>query len=135
MHVVFKPDPSANSQFVVFAAGEHLTKGTLVSLIHPATMAILFGSTLWTGFLGWQWRRTRTIPDELKALKKEQAPAGEDGKRPVSPVDARIAELEEVSCSQLLTTMLLFICMEDLGPLLHLQEALHQTDRYRKCFD
>ena len=73
-------------------------------------MATLFASTLWTGFLGWQWRRTRTIPDELKALKKEQAPAGEDGKRPVSPVDARIAELEEVSCSQPITTMLFVDC-------------------------
>ena len=72
-------------------------------------MAILFASTLWTGFLGWQWRRTRTIPDELKALKKEQAPAGEDGKRPVSPVDARIAELEEVSSSQPMTTMLMIV--------------------------
>ena len=91
---------------LVSAAGEHLTKGTLVSLIHPATMALLFASTLWTGFLGWQWRRTRTIPDELKALKKEQAPAGEDGKRPVSPVDARIAELEEVSCSQPMAILL-----------------------------
>ena len=69
-------------------------------------MAILFTSTLWTGFLGWQWRRTRTIPDELKALKKQQAPAGEDGKRPVSPVDAKIAELEEVSCSQPIMTTL-----------------------------
>ena len=68
-------------------------------------MALLFASTLWTGFLGWQWRRTRTIPDELKALKKEQAPAGEDGKRPVSPVDARIAELEEVSGSQPMTIL------------------------------
>ncbi len=102
-------DQSANSSIFVVAAGEHLTKGTLVSLIHPATMAILFASTLWTGFLGWQWRRTRTIPDELKALKKEQAPAGEDGKRPVSPVDARIAELEEVSSSQPMTTMLVIV--------------------------
>lgn len=77
------------------APGEHLTKGTLVSLIHPATMIILFGSTLWAGFLGWQWRRTRTVPDEIKELKKQLPPAGEDGKRPPSPLDAKIAELEE----------------------------------------
>ena len=90
-------------------------------------MALLFGSTLWTGFLGWQWRRTRTIPDELKALKKEQAPAGEDGKRPVSPVDARIAELEEVSGSQPITTMLSINCNKAPGAFVFIRKHVMHT--------
>ena len=72
-------------------------QGTLVSLIHPAIMDFLFLSTLWTGYLGWQWRRTRTIPEELKQLKKELPEKDAEGNRPVSKVDGRIAALEEVS--------------------------------------
>ncbi len=75
-------------------------QGTLVSLIHPAIMDILFLSTLWTGYLGWQWRRTRTIPEELKQLKKELPEKDAEGNRPVSKVDGRIAALEEVGLAQ-----------------------------------
>ena len=60
-------------------------------------MDFLFLSTLWTGYLGWQWRRTRTIPEELKQLKKELPEKDAEGNRPVSKVDGRIAALEEVS--------------------------------------
>ena len=73
-----------------------ILQGTLVSLIHPALMDFLFLSTLWTGYLGWQWRRTRTIPEELKQLKKELPEKDAEGNRPVSKVDGRIAALEEV---------------------------------------
>lgn len=37
-------------------AGNPLLTGKTVSLIHPAIMIFLFGSTAWTGWLGWQWR-------------------------------------------------------------------------------
>ena len=37
-------------------AGNPLLTGKTVSLIHPAVMLFLFGSTAWTGWLGWQWR-------------------------------------------------------------------------------
>lgn len=68
-----------------------------MSLIHPALMDFLFLATLWTGYLGWQWRRTRTIPEELKELRKQLPPKDEEGKRPVTKIDGRIAALEEVS--------------------------------------
>ena len=71
-------------------------QGTLVSLIHPALMDFLLLSTLWTGYLGWQWRRTRTIPEELKQLKQQLPPKDEEGNRPVTKLDGRIAALEEV---------------------------------------
>ena len=32
-------------------------------------MAFLFTASGFTGYLGWQWRRVRTIPDEVAALK------------------------------------------------------------------
>lgn len=75
--------------------GEHLTKGTLVSLIHPAIMDFLFLVTLWQAYLGWQWRRTRTIPEELKTLRQSLPPKDEEGNRPVTKTDGRIAALEE----------------------------------------
>ena len=67
-------------------------------------MDFLFLSTLWTGYLGWQWRRTRTIPEELKQLKKELPEKDAEGNRPVSKVDGRIAALEEVRSAQALST-------------------------------
>jgi len=60
-------------------------------------MDFLFLATLWTGYLGWQWRRTRTIPEELKELRKQLPPKDEEGNRPVTKIDGRIAALEEVS--------------------------------------
>ena len=72
-------------------------QGTLVSLIHPGLMFFLLGAMLWNAYLGWQWKRTRTIPEELKELRKQQPPKDEQGNRPVSKVDGRIAALEEVS--------------------------------------
>jgi Protein of unknown function (DUF4079) len=38
----------------------------LTQLIHPAIMLILFAYFLYTGYLGWQTRRTRTAQGELK---------------------------------------------------------------------
>ncbi len=81
-------------------------QGTLVSLIHPALMDFLFLATLWTGYLGWQWRRTRTIPEELKELRKQLPPKDEEGNRPVTKIDGRIAALEEVSLTNKLAQTL-----------------------------
>ena len=66
-------------------------------------MFFLFGATGYTGWLGLRWRRTREIPDLVKALKKQlpaAAPAAAaDGapsttSPPLSPLDSQIAELE-----------------------------------------
>ena len=41
-------------------------------------MGFLFGASAFTGYLGWQWRRARTIPEEVALLKaslpKESGP-------------------------------------------------------------
>ena len=83
----------------VVAAGpggdNHLLTGQLVSLLHPAIMLFLFGATGYTGWLGLRWRRTREIPDLLRALKAQLPAAPADGApRPPSPLDGQISELE-----------------------------------------
>ena len=41
------------------------------SLIHPATMFALFGTSLYAGITGLQWRRLRGLFDEIKAAQKQ----------------------------------------------------------------
>ena len=48
------------------------------------------------GVLGWEWRRTRLIPGEIKELKAQLPPADEEGKRPPSPIQEQIEALEKV---------------------------------------
>ncbi|KAK9823460.1 hypothetical protein WJX72_002911 [[Myrmecia] bisecta] len=59
-------------------------------------MLFLLGSSLWTGYLGWQWRATRLIPQEIKQLKAQLPKPDAEGKRPPTPLDAEIAELEQI---------------------------------------
>ena len=44
------------------AAGNPLLTGKTISLVHPLIMFTLLGSSIYTGVLGWNWRRTRLIP-------------------------------------------------------------------------
>ena len=74
-----------------------LLEGRTAALVHPAVMIVLFGLTSYAGFLGWQWRRTRTIGDEIKALKAQlPKPAADGAAAPPSPLDGQIAALEKV---------------------------------------
>lgn len=63
-------------------------------MVHPVVMGGLLVYTLWTGYLGWQWRSVRTIQDEINVLKKDVKPA-EEGAAP-SPTELKIKELTEV---------------------------------------
>jgi hypothetical protein len=45
--------------------------GKTASLIHPTTMAALFGTSLYSGYLGLQWRRLRGLSEEIKDLQKQ----------------------------------------------------------------
>jgi len=45
-------------------------EGRTGSLLHPITMGSLLLFSIYTGLLGFQWRRLRTIGDEISALKK-----------------------------------------------------------------
>ncbi|XP_020674228.1 uncharacterized protein LOC110093628 [Dendrobium catenatum] len=48
-----------------------ILEGRSFALIHPLVMGGLFFYTVWTGYLGWQWRRVRTIQEEINELKKQ----------------------------------------------------------------
>ena len=45
--------------------------GKTASLIHPTVMAALFGTSLYSGYLGLQWRRLRGLSEEIKDLQKQ----------------------------------------------------------------
>uniref|UniRef100_A0A0D9YLI5 Uncharacterized protein n=1 Tax=Oryza glumipatula TaxID=40148 RepID=A0A0D9YLI5_9ORYZ len=97
------------------AGGEFgILEGRSVALLHPLVMGGLFAYTLWAGYLGWQWRRVRTIQDEINELKKQLKPAaaaatpaavaaGDSSSSssspppsaPKSPVEIKIDELTE----------------------------------------
>jgi hypothetical protein len=78
-----------------------ILEGRTAALIHPIVMGSLFLATGYAGYLGWQWRRTRTIGEDIKALKaqlpKVAVAAGEAAApAPPSPLDSQIAALEKV---------------------------------------
>lgn len=71
-------------------------------------MGGLFVYTLYAGYLGWQWRRVRTIQEEVNELKKQVKPVAvtPDGGPPaappaLSPLEAKIQQLSEVIKHQL----------------------------------
>jgi hypothetical protein len=76
-----------------------VVEGQLASLAHPAAMFFLFGASVWSGYLGFQWREARALGEAVRALKAQRppAPAGADAAAPTpppSPLDAEIRELE-----------------------------------------
>ena len=90
--------------FAVKGEGGPLLEGRTVSLIHPATMIFLFTASLYAAYLGFQWRRTRTAPEQIKELKAQLPTPDADGKRPSSALDGQIAELEAVGTWDLLAS-------------------------------
>lgn len=78
-----------------------ILEGRSFALIHPIVMGGFFFYTLWAGYLGWQWRRVRTIQNEINELKKQvkPTPVTPDGKpvedAPPSPVEVKIQQLTE----------------------------------------
>jgi Protein of unknown function (DUF4079) len=65
------------------------------SSIHPLTMGSLFVFTLSTAYVGFQWRRQRTLGDEITTLQKRVPPPNLDSSetRKISPLEAQIAAL------------------------------------------
>ncbi|KAK1438075.1 hypothetical protein QVD17_03878 [Tagetes erecta] len=86
-----------------FAAGGEfgILEGRSLALVHPIVMGGLFVYTLYAGYLGWQWRRVRTLQDEINELKKkDKAPVAvtvPEGAAPAppSPVQLQIQRLTE----------------------------------------
>ncbi|XP_054784556.1 uncharacterized protein LOC129291297 [Prosopis cineraria] len=85
----------------IAAGGEFgILEGRTFALIHPIVMGAFFFYTLWAGYLGWQWRRVRTIQNEINELKKQLKPTpvtpdGNPVEAPPSPVELKIQQLTE----------------------------------------
>ncbi|KAK1438066.1 hypothetical protein QVD17_03869 [Tagetes erecta] len=79
-----------------FAAGGEfgILEGRSLALVHPIVMGGLFVYTLYAGYLGWQWRRVRTLQDEINELKKQdKAPVAvtvPEGAAPAPPSPAQL---------------------------------------------
>ncbi|XP_061370383.1 uncharacterized protein LOC133313078 [Gastrolobium bilobum] len=77
-----------------------ILEGRTFALIHPIVMGSLFLYTLWAGYLGWQWRRVRTIQNEINELKKQVKPTqvtpqGKPLEAPPSQIELKIQQLTE----------------------------------------
>ncbi|KAK9145737.1 hypothetical protein Sjap_005640 [Stephania japonica] len=86
------------SKIAIAANGElGVLEGRTVALIHPIVMGGLYLFTLWAGYLGWQWRRVRTIQEEISELKKQlkASSSSTDESSSDSPVEAQIEKLTE----------------------------------------
>jgi Protein of unknown function (DUF4079) len=76
-----------------YAAGPDwgLFEGRIGSLLHPLTMGSLLLFSLYTAYLGLQWRRQRTMGDEIAALKQKLPPAA-----PASNVEQELGAVAAV---------------------------------------
>eukprot|EP00419_Tripos_fusus_P069996 CAMPEP_0172891104 /NCGR_PEP_ID=MMETSP1075-20121228/143010_1 /TAXON_ID=2916 /ORGANISM="Ceratium fusus, Strain PA161109" /LENGTH=259 /DNA_ID=CAMNT_0013745507 /DNA_START=1 /DNA_END=777 /DNA_ORIENTATION=+ len=72
-------------------------EGKASSLVHPLSEGLLFLVTLYTGFLGWQWRQTRVVGMEISDLRA-QVPKDLDPEeeipQAVKELKAQIARLD-----------------------------------------
>jgi len=72
-----------------------ILEGRTAALVHPAVMGTLFVGMLFSAYTGFQWRRARTIAQEIKE-KKAQLPAPDaEGNTPPSPAADEVRALEE----------------------------------------
>ena len=74
-------------------------KGKTLSLLHPVMMLGLLGFSLSTGLLGLQWRRQRTLGDEISALKKTM-PAVAEGEAPTPAALAIQTQVDELTAER-----------------------------------
>ncbi|KAL7565961.1 hypothetical protein ACA910_008417 [Epithemia clementina (nom. ined.)] len=91
---------TATAAFAADSPDWGLFEGRTGSLIHPVIMGGLFLYTLYTAFLGFQWRRQRTMGDDIAQLKA-QLPAkldsvqDDDDESPAPPKSAAQLETEQ----------------------------------------
>ncbi len=62
-----------------------ILEGRTAALVHPAMEFIILGASLYAAYLGWQWRRTRELGEEIRALKAA-APTAAEGAVAPNPV-------------------------------------------------
>jgi hypothetical protein len=91
------PDAIASASLAVAEGLRDFTlfKGKTLSLVHPLMMFSLLAFSLRTAVLGFNWRRQRTIGDEISALKKSLPDLG--GSSTVSDALAAAKEAEDTA--------------------------------------
>jgi hypothetical protein len=69
MLAAMQPEPvlAKGGEFGIF-------EGRIVSLAHPAVMSLMYGASAFSAFSGYQWRRLRTIGDDIKEVKAQIKP-------------------------------------------------------------
>jgi Protein of unknown function (DUF4079) len=70
-------------------------EGRTGSLLHPITMGGLFLYASYTAYLGFQYRRQRTIGDEISAIKKTIPVAAKDADGNELPPSAAVVQAQE----------------------------------------
>ena len=50
-----------------------LLEGRTAALVHPFFLGIMYATSLYAGYLGLQWRKVRTVGEEIQELKKAGA--------------------------------------------------------------
>ncbi|EOD16482.1 hypothetical protein EMIHUDRAFT_415582 [Emiliania huxleyi CCMP1516] len=61
---------AARPEAALAKGGEYgIFEGRIVSLAHPAVMAMMYAATAWAAFTGYQWRQLREIGNQITELK------------------------------------------------------------------
>ena len=68
-----------------------LLEGRTAALVHPFFLGIMYATSLYAGYLGLQWRKVRTVGEEIQELKKA-SPVGADAET-ANPNQSEIDEL------------------------------------------
>lgn len=89
--------PAANA---MAKGGEYgILEKKAVALIHPAIMFGLIAITAYTAVQGWNWRRIRTIGDEISELKAQFPALKSEGIKASSPLSGTISKLNEAKAA------------------------------------
>ncbi|CAK9113002.1 unnamed protein product, partial [Durusdinium trenchii] len=102
-HASLRPEIAAATAAAALMPSEAWAKGgqwgPLEGLIHPIIMPCIFFATLYTGFLGWQWRQTRTLGADLSALRKK-LPKDEDPEKESSATKSLKEEISRLDAER-----------------------------------
>lgn len=69
--------------------------GRSASMLHPITMMALLGTSLYSGYLGLQWRRLRGLSDNIKELQGQMPRLLTTGKPAQYPIQDMINEMNK----------------------------------------
>lgn len=93
---------AAQPEAAMAKGGEYgIFEGRIVSLAHPAIMALMYGASAYAAFTGLQWRRLREIGNEITDLKAElkgpQAAVAAAEEKEETPSAAQLTAVRELT--------------------------------------